>query len=220
MTQACPGCGAPNAASNHFCTRCGRALELPPPVTPPVVAQPPPARKLCAGCRTVNEQSSSYCYRCGLKLPDSLYTLAEAIGNPGGFWARLTAYIIDDLLLAIVGLLLTTMFTGMELEEALKQLIGESEGWTATAITVGLGAAYYTFAIGQWGQTVGKAVLGLKVTRADGSRLSYWRSFARYWAYLVSLVPLGLGFISIGLSPHKRGWHDFICGTRVVELRR
>ncbi|MDP6495768.1 MAG: RDD family protein [Dehalococcoidia bacterium] len=163
--------------------------------------------------------TSAYCYRCGLQLSGDLYTQAEGIGNPAGFWIRLGAYIIDEVLLILAGILLTVTFTEMDAEQAFNELAGESAGWATTLITIVIGVAYYTFTVGQWGQTVGKAILGLKVTRKDGSHLTYWRSFTRYWAYFASFVPLGLGFISIGLSSQKRGWHDLICDTRVVNLR-
>jgi uncharacterized RDD family membrane protein YckC len=82
--------------------------------------------------------------------------------------------------------------------------------------TVGIEVAYWTLTIGTWGKTLGKAMLHLKVTRVDGSKLTYARSFARYWAYYISWLTLGLGFIAIALSSKKRGFHDFICDTKVL----
>ncbi len=219
MGQTCPICAVENESSNHFCIACGHRFD--PQEPDPIVTEavPPSTKKLCAECRTVNEPTSAYCYRCGLKLPDHLYLQAEVAGSPAGFWIRMGAYLIDDVLVSVVGFLLAITFTGMDTEQAFNELTGTSGGWAASLITLSIGAIYYTFTIGQWGQTVGKAVLGLKVTRADGSRLTHWRSFGRYWAYLASAIPLGLGFIAIGLSTQKRGWHDFICDTRVVNLR-
>jgi len=37
------------------------------------------------------------------------------------------------------------------------------------------------------------------------------------WA-LVSLLPLGLGFLWILFDPEKRAWHDRLSRTRVVVL--
>ena len=219
MTQTCPDCNASNSAISRFCTNCGHAFDPQTSTSTVDTGIPPNAKKVCIGCRTVNESTSAYCHRCGLKLPDQIYTQAEVIGSPGGFWIRFGAYIIDEVLLTIAGVLLTIAFTGVDAEQALSELTRESSGWAATLITLGFGAAYYTFTIGQWGQTIGKAILGLKVTRTNGSPLTFWRSFARYWAYLASAIPLGLGFIAIALSSQKRGWHDFICDTRVVNLR-
>ena len=219
MIRACPDCGTGNSPGNRFCTQCGQRLELVSPASQPASAQPPRAKKLCAGCHTANEAPSAYCYRCGLKLPDRLYPQPEMAGSPGGFWARAVAYVVDSLLVATVSLLPVAIFTGADLGAALDRLFGDTNEWWPTLVTFWVDAAYYTFATGQRGQTVGKAILGLKVTRVDGSRLTYRRSFARYLAYLVSWIPLGLGFISIGLSSQKRGWHDLLCDTRVVKVR-
>ena len=219
MTQACLDCGTQNLASNHFCIRCGQTLSPQSSTISATEVISPDAKNICEGCRTINEPISTYCYRCGLKLPDQLHTRNEVIGTPGGFWIRLLAYIIDNMLLTIAGLLLTVILTGVDAEETVSQLIGESTNWTATVVTLGMGAAYFTFSVGRWGQTIGKAMLGLKVTRTDGSPLTYWRSFARHWAYFASTIPLGLGFLAIALGSQKRGWHDLLCDTRVVNLR-
>ena len=156
MTQTCPGCEADNLASNRFCTNCGHTLSS--QTSRPTVSEeaPPNARKVCAGCRTANEASAAYCYRCGLKLPGQLYTQSEVVGSPAGFWIRLGAYLIDEVLLVIAGVLLTVTFTGMDLEQAVGELAGESTGWATTLITFGFGAAYYTFTIGQWGRRLAK----------------------------------------------------------------
>ncbi len=219
-TQTCPACGAQNAAINRFCIKCGRSLEAQAVAPPPAVeAIPQNARKVCAGCRTVNQPDSAYCYRCGLKLPDRLYAQAEVIGNPAGFWIRLAAFLMDNVVVDIATVLITALLTDISIEHAALELVGVEEGWTTTIISNILLMAYWTFTTAQWGQTVGKAILGLKVTRTDGSRLSYGRSFARYWAYVVSALPFALGFIAIALSSQKRGWHDFLCDTRVVNVR-
>ncbi|MBI4299334.1 MAG: RDD family protein [Chloroflexi bacterium] len=219
MTQVCPACKASSPITARFCVSCHYAFDYSPLTQPTAPQAPQSAKKLCIGCRTINQVEAAYCYRCGLKLPEVLYPQASMTGNPAGFWIRMAAYLIDQILLSIAAILLAVLFAGMDVNEAINQSVGVATGWATSLIATGLGVIYYTLAIGQWGQTVGKAILGLKVTRGDGSRLSFQRSFARCWAYLVSTIPLGLGFISIALSSQKRSWHDFICDTRVVNLR-
>lgn len=224
MANACPSCGTSNPDSNRFCTNCGLSLAASPPEATPSLPQPPPAdaRKVCEGCRTVNAPMAAYCYRCGLKLPDRLFSPSEAVGNPAGFWVRLAAYMIDAVVLMLVGLALAIAagaLEGVPADKVVNQWAVEFGGWVETVVALALDLAYFTFAVGRWGRTAGKAILGLKITRADGSRLSYRRSFARYWSYLVSAIPLGFGFIAIALSSQKRGWHDFMCDTRVVNIR-
>jgi uncharacterized RDD family membrane protein YckC len=67
------------------------------------------------------------------------------------------------------------------------------------------------------GRTAGKELMGLRVVRTDGSRLSVFRSLFRVFAYLVSLIPLGAGFLWILVDRDRRGWHDHMVGSRVVH---
>ena len=65
--------------------------------------------------------------------------------------------------------------------------------------------------------TVGKRLLGLRVTDDNGKRLSMGRSFGRNFAKIISYIPIGLGFIWSLWSKRKRGWHDMIAKTLVIK---
>ena len=39
----------------------------------------------------------------------------------------------------------------------------------------------------------------------------------RYFAYLVSIVPMFLGFLWIAFDKRKQGWHDKLAGTVVIR---
>ncbi len=212
-TLPCAQCAAANAPDNRYCTACGFPLET-------FRTDPSQFKKVCTGCGAVNEPAYAYCYRCGLPLPQQFLPQAQVGGSPAGFWIRLLAFLIDGVLLGISNVVITAFFAGFDPERTMSELYGESTGWAATLVSLGVGIAYYTFPMGLWGRTLGKAILGLKVTRMDGSKLSYLRAFARYWAYYLSAIPLFLGFLSIALSAQKRGWHDFLCDTRVVSTRK
>ena len=70
------------------------------------------------------------------------------------------------------------------------------------------------FAIG-WGgggRTLGKAILGLRVTRGDGPPLRWGRAVIR--ALFCAAAPWVLGFVA--LSRKNRGIHDVLLGTRVT----
>ncbi|MBI4198239.1 MAG: RDD family protein [Chloroflexi bacterium] len=229
VTQTCPQCAAVNPSENRFCTHFGFGLEA---------FRDEPSQqlsKVCAGCGAINEPSFAYCYRCGLALPDALHPRAQVGGSPAGFWIRFLACLIDQTCLFIISfvvaiLIQVIVFTasGYNLAEVdlahlapdIQEKIQEMAMRVFYMAVFGLETIYYTFPVGYWGRTAGKAILGLKVTRTDGSRVSYLRAFARYWAYFVSALPLGLGFLSISLSAQKRGWHDLLCDTRVVSTRR
>jgi len=65
--------------------------------------------------------------------------------------------------------------------------------------------------------TLGKMVLRLMVTDVDGQRLSFARASVRYWAKLVSALPLGIGFMLAEISPKKQALYDRIAGSVVVR---
>lgn len=64
--------------------------------------------------------------------------------------------------------------------------------------------------------TIGKFTLGLKVTDFRGKRISIWQSNLRYFSKLLSLVPVGLGFLLILTTRRCQMFHDYIARTVVV----
>ena len=70
------------------------------------------------------------------------------------------------------------------------------------------------------GATPGKMAISAKVVDAvTGGPPSTPRYIARYVGYLLSILPLGLGFIWIAFDKRKQGWHDKLSGTVVVRKK-
>jgi hypothetical protein len=68
-----------------------------------------------------------------------------------------------------------------------------------------------------WQATVGKRVMGLQVTDADGGRLSFIHALMRMLAKIVSTIPFGLGFVMAAFTARKQALHDLIVRTLVVR---
>jgi uncharacterized RDD family membrane protein YckC len=67
------------------------------------------------------------------------------------------------------------------------------------------------------GGTPGKLVLGLRIVDADtGGMPSIGRLVLRYFGYLISALPLGLGYLWMLWDPRAQCWHDKLAGTLVV----
>jgi len=122
---------------------------------------------------------------------------------------------------------LTSAIAVVGLGGAAAELILPRWTWLATAIPAVAGTvaslmplAYFAIAGAIAGRTVGKAVMGLRVVRLDGRRISAARSLLRTVAYLVSALPLFAGFLWVLVDGERRGWHDHIARTRVVYLPR
>jgi uncharacterized RDD family membrane protein YckC len=70
--------------------------------------------------------------------------------------------------------------------------------------------------------SLGKMAVTVKVVRGDGQRISFWRGFLRYVAYMLFvLLTCGLGVLISGLmtafTERKQALHDMICDTLVVD---
>lgn len=219
--RICKNCFMVNPPDSSYCSRCGLKLtEI-----------ESSFEKICPGCNAVNDPASQYCYKCGLRLPDE----ASTEFRYAGFWIRLLAYLIDGFLLnAVNGIIITIIFTifskyNSEWEFIINRrynLLNDSipgSFWLAYGIiffiVYAIEIAYFTISIGKWGKTLGKAAIGAKVIRTDGSRVGYWRAFSRFWAYVLNGLTLNIGFLIIVWTSKKQGLHDMICDTIVVKTK-
>ena len=80
-----------------------------------------------------------------------------------------------------------------------------------------LSLAYYVALPPLLGATPGKLALGYMIVGPDGRKIGFGRSLGRYLGYIISAIPLYLGFIWVGIDAYKQGWHDKIAGTYVVR---
>lgn len=72
----------------------------------------------------------------------------------------------------------------------------------------------------KYGGTPGKLLLGIAIVDAHTKEFpSFGQSVGRYCAYLVSALPLGLGFLWMLWNDRKQCWHDLLSGTVVVYRR-
>ena len=131
-----------------------------------------------------------------------------------GFWRRLAATIIDSFLLVFIMLPILFVIYGAEYFEGGAEI---KSGWDLllqTVLPLLLTVWFWRRYLG----TPGKVFLKMKVVDAEsGDAMTNWQAFGRYFAYLASILPLGLGFIWIVFDPKKRGLHDIICRTLVVK---
>lgn len=66
--------------------------------------------------------------------------------------------------------------------------------------------------------TPGKIALKMIIVDARTGKVpSKGQLIGRYFAYYLSLLPLGLGFLWIAWDKRKQGWHDKLAGTVVIR---
>jgi uncharacterized RDD family membrane protein YckC len=159
--------------------------------------------------------------------PDSLQ------GYYAGFASRAVAIIVDYAIISLVsavvvsGLSLFFSIRSVEsfinwLDLVLPGIIGVFVGLTSPAFAVIFFVLfqwlYFVFFFSTTGQTVGKAIMGLRVVTVDGKRMGVKRSFLRTLCYPVSLTPLGLGFLWVLGEDRRRAWQDKIAHTYVLYV--
>lgn len=126
-----------------------------------------------------------------------------------GFWIRVFASIIDSVLIIILMIPIAMMFG-----------LGEnSQAFGATDIILNLGVIIAVIAF--WvakGATPGKMVTKVKIVDANtGGDLSVGQAIIRYLGYILSSIPLLIGFLWVAFDQKKQGWHDKIAGTVVIK---
>ena len=135
-----------------------------------------------------------------------------------GFWVRVGATIIDTLLImAVLMPLLVAIYGWAYFDAASTRLfVGPADfllSWVAPAVAVILFWVYKQ-------ATPGKMALSIRIVdAATGNPPSTGQCVGRYFAYFVSIFPLGLGLIWVAFDRRKQGWHDKLAGTVVIRSK-
>lgn len=133
--------------------------------------------------------------------------MAVSTARHAGFSVRALAQLIDAVILALFGGVLTEISRHSE---------------TLDAITAGSGAVLsllYFSLFWSWlggGRTIGMRFLNLQVVGTDGHRIGYGTALIRWLGLVVSFSVLFLGVIWVAFDPRKQGWHDKLADTYVV----
>lgn len=154
--------------------------------------------------------------------------------RPAGFWIRVAAFIIDSFILSIVILpiyyaYLPTIRPFMEAynaallssdmtaaQNAIMALYGQLfKG--PVPIAMAINAVYFSvMEASRFQATLGKRMMGIKVTDKNGNRISLLQSFARNLAKILSSLPFYIGYLMAGVSRRKQALHDLITGSFIV----
>src|SRR3954452_6483421 len=185
----CSACGAHNAPDARFCQSCGQAMAAVQPI--PVTA-----------------------------------SIAAYASHPyGGFWIRVVAVIIDSVVIQVIVLPLSLAlgaalgFAGLAVGMPRDGVSGVAliTGFALAVLVMWLYEALMTSSEKQ--ATVGKLVLGLRVTDLAGNRISFGRATARVLSKYLSSAILFIGYVMVAFTEKKQGLHDMIAGTLVQKSR-
>jgi uncharacterized RDD family membrane protein YckC len=137
--------------------------------------------------------------------------------QPAGFFSRFEAFIIDLILLSLSGVIAAWVIRQIISFFQLKLF------WDRLPVVLPITffstvyvLLYVLFFWTLLGYTPGKMLLGLKIVRRGGQRLTLGRSLLRFIGYWVSAIPLFLGFLWIIFDRRRQGWHDKLADTQVI----
>jgi uncharacterized RDD family membrane protein YckC len=137
--------------------------------------------------------------------------------NQVGLVTRALAAAVD---LALIGVV-NSIGSGV-LAAVVPAVSGGSDGlsiWGALALgTLGflVGGSLFVAFWSLVGQTPGMRLLSIRLDAGGTREIGLRRAVRRLLAIPLALLPAGLGFFAILLSPQRRGWHDRIAGTTVL----
>ncbi len=188
---------------------------------------------LCSKCGTPIPIGAGFCPSCGTpvgnsattgpQLPASGLTMLSRDARAQEYWVRrLVAYVIDSIIvflvigLAAAAVAIPSFFASIFIPGYASHLFpfGAFFGPLADLLLV----LYFTLAEATYGKTIGKAVMGMRVTTDGGGRPTLGASFLRnlskiYWVLLLLDVVLGLA-LEVG---YMRKFSDKFLGTSVVQ---
>jgi uncharacterized RDD family membrane protein YckC len=140
------------------------------------------------------------------------------------FWHRLAAYLIDYVLISLItcplGFMMGVMGAVAEQSGSGDAAQAASAGATLIVYVVAFVAGWLYNALmesSSWQGTVGKRVLGIRVTDLDGNRIGFGRATGRYFGKIISGMICAVGYIMVLFTERKQGLHDMMASTLVLQ---
>lgn len=251
VTVSCERCSEARAMGNRFCIGCGADTYVLEPVGAAIsdhdthMASPatypalpigaPPAyatsQRHCPRCGALAQVHMPFCGMCGAPIdqsaePYAVQHVPSSTAAPqqvryGGFWVRLVAMILDNILLLTVAFVADVILLMIVSAASDHMPDDNSAGSLFYVILTAVSWLYYTIMESSPKQaTFGKMALRLKVTDEHGKRISFARANGRYWGKLLSSLFFCAGYIMAARSQKKQALHDRLSGCLVVSTRR
>ena len=204
----CENCGKKISETAKFCPYCGNAVTI---------------------ADSVQSQQS---VKQEMSTPTSLETRQEFTPASHkakqeqkyvGFWVRFAANFLDGILISIF-VSPASIYIGNLISR--DRFFGYSGIRESGVVAIVFYSVLYILSqvilLVLWSKkqaSIGKMAISVKIVDAKtGKAPTKKQLIGRYFAYLLSSLPLCLGFLWIAFDPKKQGWHDKLAGTAVVYV--
>jgi uncharacterized RDD family membrane protein YckC len=199
----------------------------------------------CPKCGKETDTSGQFCQWCGAPIEAAaavpVVPAAEEVeetpdvGVYAGLGRRFVAFIVDFILIIILGLIAVAFFNQVNGIMYLYYIVA-LHAPIATLTTAGTPVAALTPIVAAFGllvvvvpwlyyagfessrgqATPGKVLMRLEVTDMEGNRVSFARATLRFFGKFISPIIIFIGFIMIGVTKKRQGLHDKIAGCLVL----
>lgn len=137
-----------------------------------------------------------------------------------GFWKRVVAGLIDTVILSILALSMFWLLSIL-MGQSLEALLSDDEPSWLTWKDVVMQLFFFGLTVFFWKKfqsTPGKMLFSAIIVDEQTGRPPTIKQCAiRYIGFMLSLLPLGWGLISLSFNPRKQGYHDKMAKTLVIR---
>ncbi len=205
----------------------------------------------CSRCGAGVPEGAAFCSACGQSTGGGSVAVQTQPGAPtplppppqptaaagvlyAGFWLRVVAAIIDNLILGVPEIFLFFLLFAGTIPALMRGVQGNPMATMmiflpriATLVVLSVIGRWLYWSLmeaSEWQSTLGKKALGLYVTDLEGRHATFGRTSGRFWAGRgISIVPtLGklyylIDCIMAGLTERKQALHDSIANCLVLR---
>lgn len=211
------------------CTHCGFEKDVDYNIIPDgnVTVKCPQCGKSFIYNKQRQSENFSFTQETNKEFPKSSYHFA-------GFWIRLLAYIIDNLVILLAIAVLAFLFISINIINPSNIYSIKTNNAVFFRFIIAFmplfialfvfGISYYVVGWSKYGKTLGMKIVGIKVINYVGENLTFGNAFLRWLTgyflpglipYISSILYIALA-IMIGVDERKQGWHDKISKSFVV----
>ncbi len=139
----------------------------------------------------------------------------DVYGEYGGFVTRLVAFVVDIAIIIVTISLMGGAATLLEDFLSFSNMTAKLLNFLVGVGSLLLMQGYYILFWMLIGQTPGKYLMGLRIVRLDGSRVTIGVCIRRLIGYYISAI-LFIGYIMVLFDDRRQAFHDKFAGTFVI----